>query len=418
MSENNKDISTTEQIVSYVNESKIIDTILNNNTSFVIYDRNSKERSISNYFSWEWKKRYIPIKANINLIKTKILLFPTWVSDYWNKETLIRDIKDYIYKYVDIPKDFLEISSYYVLLTYVYDKFSVIPYLRIIWDYWTWKSRLMKIVSSICYNSIMTNWWTSLSAIFRIINKVKWTLSLDEADFQFSWTQSEIIKLLNNWYQKWNPIMRADWEKFDLNSYEVFWPKIIGWRFPFKDKATESRCLTNVMKKSNREDIPTDLDLNFEKESEELRNKLLKFRFDYYDKIEIKKDMINGIEPRLSQIINPILSLIDNDKSKQIVLSFINQKQKEMTNERKGTIFGIVLEFMKNNFKWKEYIYFQDIINNLDNTEPRHNITHRKLWAIFKSNLLYTFRKNNGTVIPFIENMERLKVLYQEYGIE
>jgi hypothetical protein len=36
----------------------------------------------------------------------------------------------------------------------------------------------------------------------------------------------------------------------------VFCPKIIGGRMEFRDKATESRCLTNIMKRSTRENIP------------------------------------------------------------------------------------------------------------------------------------------------------------------
>lgn len=77
--------------------------------------------------------------------------------------------------------------------------------------------------------------------------------------------------------------MRADWEWFDVRCYEVFCPKIIGGRMEFKDKATESRCLTNIMKRSNRENIPIWLDKSFYEESQEIRNMLLKFRYDYFD---------------------------------------------------------------------------------------------------------------------------------------
>jgi hypothetical protein len=53
----------------------------------------------------------------------------------------------------------------------------------------------------------------------------------------------------------------------------------------FKDKATESRCLTNIMKKSDRKDIPISITQDFYDEAQALRNKLMQFRYDYYDKI-------------------------------------------------------------------------------------------------------------------------------------
>ena len=56
----------------------------------------------------------------------------------------------------------------------------------------------------------------------------------------------------------------------------------------FKDKATESRCLTNIMKRSDRQDIPISITQDFYNESQTLRNKLMKFRYDYYDTVTIE----------------------------------------------------------------------------------------------------------------------------------
>jgi hypothetical protein len=104
---------------------------------------------------------------------------------------------------------------------------------------------------------------------------------LDEADFQFSDTTNEIIKLLNNGFAKGNPILRADGDNFEPRAYDVYCPKIIGGRFEFRDKATESRCINEVMKRTQRTDIPLNLTETFDRESESLRNKLYQFRYDY-----------------------------------------------------------------------------------------------------------------------------------------
>jgi hypothetical protein len=60
----------------------------------------------------------------------------------------------------------------------------------------------------------------------------------------------------------------------------------------FRDKATESRCLSNIMKRSKRDNIPICLDDDFYKEGQELRNMLIKFRYDYYDDIKLKNNII------------------------------------------------------------------------------------------------------------------------------
>ncbi len=87
--------------------------------------------------------------------------------------------------------------------------------------------------------------------------------------------------------------MRADGENFEPRAYDVYCPKIIGGRMEFRDKATESRCISEIMKRSTRDDIPMNLGKEFESESETLRNKLYKFRFNYFDQIPL-------IEKRIS----------------------------------------------------------------------------------------------------------------------
>ena len=67
---------------------------------------------------------------------------------------------------------------------------------------------------------------------------------------------------------------------------------------------------------------------------------------------------------------------------------------------------------------WKNEFNFWDIINSLDDTDWRHNITHRKLWSILKQNKLKTVRKNTWTVLPYIENMKELEKLFTEYWIK
>lgn len=404
-------------IARYEDNQIMVDTIIKDyQTAFIIFDKETREYNIRSELEWK-EIKYIPIPSQSSFLKSWSILLPTDIIDYWSKQELLTYIYEYIYKYVDIPKEYIIISSYYVLLTYIYDNFSEIPYLRVIWDYGSGKSRLLKTIWSICYNPMITNWWTSLSAIFRMIEKFKWTLVIDEADMIWSDTNNDMIKLYNNWYQKWQPIMRADWVWFEVNCYEVYCPKIIGGRMEFKDKATESRCLTNIMKKSNRQDIPISITQDFYNESQILRNKLIKFRYDYYDTVTIENINIEWLEPRLVQIINPILSLIEKDGTKELITNFLKWKQKDIIEERRQSILWVVLNIIYNKFKTKTEIYYKDLLDDIEIIEWNKNITSRKLWSMLKQNRLKWFRKNDWTILKYENNKTELERLYREYWI-
>jgi len=60
----------------------------------------------------------------------------------------------------------------------------------------------------------------------------------------------------------------------------------------FRDKATESRCIVEVMRRTNRQDIPMNLSEEFAQESKDLMNKLYQFRYDFHGKIPIQEERI------------------------------------------------------------------------------------------------------------------------------
>lgn len=405
-----------ELLITLTTPQHIIDTMLSKEgeTNFIIFNREDK--------TIEYKKElilggktYIPISSTSNFIKNGSILLPNEILEYGTKQELLHDISQFIYKYVDAPREYIIVASYYVLLTYVYDNFSELPYLRVIWDYWSWKSTIW----SICYTPMITNGGTSISAIFRMIEKFKWTLIIDEADIENSGTSNEMIKVYNNGYQKWQPIMRADQENFEVSAYEVYCPKIIWGRMEFKDKAIESRCLTNIMKRSTRDDIPISITNEFYQEAQILRNKLMKYRYDYYDSIPIFNNKIDGLEPRLNQIINPILSLVNNNSTKEIIINLLKNKQKDILEERRQSILWVILTIIHNKFHtlWIQEIYYKDLLDDIEVLEWTKTLNSRKLWSILKQNRLKWLRKNDWTVLVYEENKIELERLYNEYWV-
>jgi len=412
------DKKKNEVLVSFLNENQIVDTTLKDScTQFTIFDRKTNRISEEKTLKI-WEKEYVPIDSDSWFIRSGAILFPSEPMEYESVGNLISDIDWFIYKYVDVPDGYRTICTYYVLLSYLYEDFNEIPYLRVIGDYGSGKSRLLKTLWSIAHNQMMTTGGNTVASIFRMIEIFKWTLIFDEADLSQSGTQSDMIKILNNGYQKWMPIMRADWEANDLNCYEVYCPKIIWWRMEFQDKAMESRCLSNIMKRSKRKDIPKSITKEFNTEALILRNKLLMYRFDTLWKVELDNNHIDGIEPRLNQIINPLLSIISNSEHKQIILDHLKEKQSLIKDQRRESYLWVILDII-HRYMWNWYLEvpYSKILEEFEIIEWRTNMTARKIWSLLTQNSLKGHRKNSWTVLEFHTNHNELERLFKEYGI-
>ncbi len=293
---------------------------------------------------------YAATPAKNKLISSGFVKLPLMVCPYQSESNLLQEIKKFIHRYVQIPEDFEDIATFYVLLTWVYDEFQELPYLRAIGDFGSGKSRFLKVLGALCYRSVFINGNVSSSALFRITDELKGTLILDEADFQNSDTSNEIVKILNSGFQKGIPVFRSE-AKGDANKsydpipYDVFGPKVIATRKDFTDDALESRCLNNVMETLTREDIPENLDDIFEKEGLDIRNMLLSFRFQKLQQGISKHGLPKmNIEPRLRQIISPIYRVISDEGCKKLILDFIMKKQQEVINSRFNSFEGELLQ--------------------------------------------------------------------------
>lgn len=410
-------------LIQHRDESILLDTFLSDGKPhFTIYHRKDRNYQTEDENYSIDGISYQPLARNSSYIKSGTLLFPSGHAPYENIEALLGEISQYVYRYCDVTPVFGRIVPYFVLLTYLYEDFYEIPYLRVIWDYGSGKSRFLRVVWNICYNPIIANGGTSLSSLFRMIEISKWTLVLDEADFQFSDTTNEIIKLLNNGFAKGNPILRADGDNFEPRAYDVYCPKIIGGRFEFRDKATESRCIVEVMKRTQRTDIPLNLTETFDRESESLRNKLYQFRYDYQGKIAIQEERIAWLEWRLNQILNPILSIIKSIGKKddyENIIAYFQWRQKEIREERKfsieGMIFAIIQEKESKNFP---NVYYSHILADLKEMDASSQMNPRKLWSLLKQHEIKTLRRNDGFIIPIRENRLELDRIYKQYDLQ
>jgi len=365
-----------------------------------------------------------PHPAGKDLLKNRVILFPTEAKEYGSQKELIRDIQAFIHKYLSVSLFFEKISSYYVLFSWIYDDFNELPYLRGLGDYGTGKSRFLQVVGSICYRPIFASGATTVSPIFRILNDFRGTLILDEADFKFSDTTAEIIKILNNGFMKGMPVLRSEGnnkKSFDVKAYNVFSPKMIASRMLYKDTALESRMITEDMNLNfPRKDVPFNIPDLFWNEALEIRNKLLMFRFQNKGKCKIKPELENReIEPRLNQIAIPLMSIIEDQEIIKEIQQHIKEYNEKIKTDRtlgySYQILDAICELLDDGYIRPTVHQIAEKFNkDLSISEA---ITSKKMGYLIRKTLdLKTERTRDGYVVSE-SNQEKIGILRKRYGI-
>lgn len=280
----------------------------------------------------------------------KVIHFAPAAQPYTSQISLFNEIKAFIHHYLELPQNYEDVSTLYVLLTWVYEFAPSIPYLRVIGDWGSGKTRFLQVVGAICFRPMFASGATTPSPIFRILDRFRGTLVLDEADFKDSSAWVEIVKILNNGYRPGFPVLRADKDdgKWYPHAFDVFGPKLIATRAPFKDEALESRCLTAEMMSLTRQDIPRVLPPSFATEVDHLRSRLLTFRLSNLNKLKgssFGNEFLEpDLQPRLQEILIPLKAMVNDDSSMaEILRSFIHQQQDVLFSRRRESPAGRVL---------------------------------------------------------------------------
>lgn len=320
-----------------------------NTTSFAVYHNGVV--SIENAIELGDSEKLIPISAENNLIKHRAILLPEIAEEYESVSELTALISGYLYKYVDLSHSFRKIATAYILLTWVYDAFNELPYLRLRGDFGSGKTRALTVIGSVCYRPFFASGASTVSPIFHTLDSFGGTLVLDEADFRFTDEKSELVKIFNNGNVRGFPVLRTAItmkKEFDPRAFNVYGPKVIAMRRSFDDQALESRFLTEEMgQRKLRSDIPINLPDEQKDEALSLRNKLLMYRFRTLDSIQLKSHFENSVySPRLNQILIPLLSLIEDKGLREEIWTAAGTIEQSLRTIRSVTPEGLVLEIL------------------------------------------------------------------------
>ena len=290
---------------------------------------------------------FYPYEATTPLIEKGVVLLPSGLGDYNSLPELVEYVRSFIHCYLDISHTYERIATYYVLLSWLYDCFTVLPYLRALGDYGTGKSRFLEVIGSICFRPIKTSGASTFSPVFRVIEMFHGSLILDEMDMTMSDTEADFMKLLNSGVAVGTPLLRTEkvGDRWVVEAYDCFGPKVVATRKRFQDRALESRMLTYEMGAGCRDDIPLVLPAFFYECAQDIRNKLLAYRLRNWKRMEVDYNLADRtVEPRLSQVTLALKTIVDDKDLQAEIDAFIREYYRQTVVERGMTLAAVILE--------------------------------------------------------------------------
>jgi hypothetical protein len=304
----------------------------------------------------------------VDIMRDGGILMPSAVGPLKTTRELVTYIEFFIKNSYLLGKDTdAKIMAYYALLTWLYDAFNAIPYLRAMGEAGAGKSELMSRVGLVCYRLMRSSGAGSSASLFRSVEHYRGTVLIDEADLKDSSTSNDVVKFLNLGAMRNNPIWRMEEDfsqegqkKFSLKTYQTFCPKLIAMRKDFFDDAVGSRCITfKVQPRETMELVAAGISLSINNEMRSkalaLRNMLLRWRLEnWQNEIEVDPSFLDfDISSRLNQVTGPLMSLAKDDPELRAEMRmFLRAYYKETILNRSMSLVARVIEAI-----WKIYKY-------------------------------------------------------------
>lgn len=370
-------------------------------------------------------ERLIPYAADNNLIATGCVLLPSEVGSFTTHADMVSRIQMFLHRYVDLSPAFEAIAAHYVLLSWVHDAFSELPYLRLRGDYGTGKTRALIAIGSLCYKPFFASGASTVSPIFHVLDAFGGTLVLDEADFRFSDATAPLSKILNNGNVAGLPVLRTMTNRHkELNprAFRVFGPKLVAMRHSFGDRALESRFLTEETgQRPLRPEIPIQLPPELHLEARALRNSLLAWRFARRSTVRSDPSRVApGVEPRLNQTALSLLSLMEDADLRTQVHAELAREQTRLDDERAATPEGRVVQILIDLFADAAggRIAVSAVATAFNRADPgRPPVSARWIGGLLRDRLKLTTTKSNGVFVLPASEHDKVEALARRYGV-
>lgn len=301
-----------------------------------------------------------PIPASHKtLVEKGAVILASGIDEPESEAALFDRIHRFVHRWVDLPREFEMFAAYYIMLSWVFDRFEKLPYLRARGQSGSGKTRFNEVLGALCFRAVFGSGISSTASFIRVNQLFGGvTMIIDEADLGHREASEEWIALLNLGYQRKFKVWRTETNptsgEWEPAAFSPYGPKVINMRGKFADDATESRCYTleTAAGKLVRDDVylaivGTDSD-EFESEAQAIRNQLLGWRLRKYHELVPTYDHNLAQRyagyGRLFEISLPLLSMSSDPAFKDDLLRFLESEMERIALERGGTIAAKVLE--------------------------------------------------------------------------
>ena len=394
----------------------IYDPTTNNSDLLVITPPSRKFAIMKSYLDPLQRIEYIPPTGRG--ITDPLTILPTHIA----KKTvpiprLFTEVCDFIRKYVYVGDNDLQIMASYVMLTFVYDQFEKIPYLRFFGAHGSGKSRALRVLRHICYHS--TNLGASQTAanIYRILDQIgNSTLFLDEANFFDTSKNSDLVKILNDGYSKDGVVYRCDPNNYTPRAYQVFSPKVIANHTTYDDPALESRMLSIGMKPSKDNDVPISLPVSFKKEADYIQGLLLRYRLDFISEASEFQNYpeLSAYDARTRETILPLIWSQNHHVVPNYILDFLEYQnelrhERHMFDEDAVTAF-VILDLVDQGITKSLVKEIRDLVLDQSNLD----IPYKRIGGYLRSFGCTAIRNNRGVLFD-LSRMDKDRLL-QRFG--
>jgi len=318
------------------------------NSCFIGWDYENNQEYIRDHLEENEFLWYVPIQDE--LIEKRAVILPSGILDYGTDEELEKEISTFIGSWLDISEEHLQKATWYVMLSWLIDRLHTIPYLRALGDYGTGKTRYLDVIGGLCYKPMFVGGAVKSAPIYRVIDLWRGTAILDEFTLEKSDETQDIVQILNNGFQRGKPVLRCDSQNYDkVRAFDPFGAKILSTRSTFKDKALESRCITEIMKMTSKKNLPHDLTDEFFRKQDEIQKKLLMYRFKNLPKInpdESAKIDFGNIMPRIRQTLAPFTVLFQHNQDRlKAFVTYAMNYNKGIIEENSQSFDGQLVNF-------------------------------------------------------------------------
>ena len=197
---------------------------------------------------------------------------------------LLSSIKKELLKYVILPAGVAEPIATWVVLTYCYNAFRILPLLSIVSPVKRCgKTTLLEILQSLV-NKGLTASNISPAAVFRTIEKCSPTLLVDEAD-TFLKDNDELRGVLNSGHTRSAAfVVRVEGENHEPVKFSTWGPKAIAMIGNLPDTLQDRSVIVSLRRKAPGETVSR-IGVDFEKECIELRRGCRRWGDDNFDRL-------------------------------------------------------------------------------------------------------------------------------------